>query len=166
MGVVSQVEKANHAEVLAARYHGSQEYGNQPYTEHLTDVVNKTIWLLEENCLDFVINNPEECFKYVQVAFLHDSLEDTDLTEDSLREEGFGEDVIHSVKLVTKEEGYSYEEYLQRIQNDRMALVVKLADTIANLSFSMVNGNDRRIAKYQRQYNILSGAFFNQTFLS
>lgn len=154
-----QVMLAIKAEELANEVHLKQEYGNQPYSEHLEDVSSKTVWLLEENAVSLLVNDSAIGFKALQVAWLHDAIEDTDLTEEALRERGFAEDVIEAILLVTKEEGYNYEEYIERIKNNFLALVVKLADTIVNLSFSLVNHDERRIAKYLKQYDLLNPAF-------
>src|SRR5215213_5352841 len=48
------------------------------------------------------------------VAVLHDTLEDTDLTEDDLRREGFSEEVIAAVKAVTRGKRERYSEYVVR----------------------------------------------------
>lgn len=68
-------------------------------------------------------------------GLLHDILEDTDMTEEGLREAGIPERVIEIVKLVTHEkpcEGKDYEEYLARIKADPDARAVKLADLTHN----------------------------------
>src|ERR1700752_2724217 len=61
------------------------------------------------------------------VAVLHDTLEDTDLTEDDLRREGFSEDIIAAVKAVTRGKSERYSEYVVRSSRTDAARQVKLA---------------------------------------
>lgn len=69
--------------------------------------------------------------KYQVVAILHDTLEDTDATEEEIA--AFGADVLRSVKLLTRPKGADEAEYVARILEDQMAAVVKNADKICNL---------------------------------
>ncbi|QDP59489.1 MAG: putative GTP pyrophosphokinase [Prokaryotic dsDNA virus sp.] len=159
MNLAQEIIALEMAEELALEAHQGQEYGNLEYGEHLADVACTVQRLVDQHFSDSIAYDPTPLFKMLQVAWLHDILEDTYITEDILRAKGFEEDVITSVQLVTKEEGYDYNEYIERIKTDQKALVVKLADTISNLSFSMVNGDSRRIAKYRKQYDLLFLAF-------
>ena len=61
-------------------------------------------------------------------ALLHDVVEDTDVTLEDLRREGFGEDILNAVDCVSKREGEEYEDYLQRVASDDIAVEVKFAD--------------------------------------
>ncbi len=147
------------AEELALEAHQGQEYGNLDYGEHLSDVARTVQRLADQHFGNSIAYDPTPLFKMLQVAWLHDIIEDTYVAEGMLRERGFAEDVIHSVKLLTKAEGYDYNEYIESIKTDQKALVVKLADTISNLSFSLLDGDQRRIAKYQMQYDLLYTPF-------
>ena len=61
-------------------------------------------------------------------ALLHDVVEDTDITLEDLRREGFGEDILNAVDCVSKREGEEYNDYLQRVASDDIAVEVKFAD--------------------------------------
>ena len=71
------------------------------------------------------------------VALLHDTIEDTYVTEEFLREKGFDEDILEAVVLVTKWEGFREPEdspkYLLGIKNNPLAREVKLADLLHNM---------------------------------
>jgi (p)ppGpp synthase/HD superfamily hydrolase len=71
------------------------------------------------------------------VAVLHDTLEDTELTESDLEEAGFSEEIIAAVKALTRkkkpvEERY-HEDFIPRVAKNRLAKAVKLADIADNL---------------------------------
>lgn len=61
------------------------------------------------------------------VAYLHDVLEDTEVTEEDLREL-FSVDVVEAVKALTKEKYENYQHYLGRVKTNKWARIVKLAD--------------------------------------
>ena len=69
--------------------------------------------------------------KYQIVALLHDTLEDTDITEDEIRE--FGDDVLEAVKLLTKNKDCDPAAYVDNILQNHMAAVVKNFDIIYNM---------------------------------
>lgn len=73
-------------------------------------------------------------------ALLHDVVEDTDITLDDLRAEGFREDIIKTVELLTHRDDVPYEEYLTKIKEDPVALAVKLADIAHNMDESRFRG--------------------------
>ncbi|MDO4648836.1 MAG: HD domain-containing protein [Eubacteriales bacterium] len=69
---------------------------------------------------------------YQVAAYLHDTLEDTDTTEDEL-EELFGKDIAHSVVLLTRMEGMKEDAYVDGVLTDHVAAVVKAADKVNNV---------------------------------
>ena len=69
------------------------------------------------------------------VGWLHDVVEDTDVTFEELREKGFSDVVIEALRCVTKEEGYEISEYYTKIKNTPIAREVKLADLTHNSDF-------------------------------
>lgn len=62
------------------------------------------------------------------VALLHDVVERTPWTLPDLRREGFSEDVITAVDLLTKREGEAYLDYIARLRVNPLAARVKQAD--------------------------------------
>jgi (p)ppGpp synthase/HD superfamily hydrolase len=67
-------------------------------------------------------------------AVLHDVVEDTPIRLEDLRAEGFPEEVLAAVALLTHEKKkVAYREYIERIAADPLACKVKLADLEDNL---------------------------------
>lgn len=69
-----------------------------------------------------------------KAGFLHDVVEDTDMTIEDLRAKGVEEDVLSAVDLLTHRDG-SYEDYVKRIvfSGNMTAIQVKLNDLHHNL---------------------------------
>ncbi len=70
---------------------------------------------------------------YQITGLFHDLLEDTDTTYDELVSIS-NKNIADAVVLVTKEKGYNMDDYINRIKNNHMAYMVKLADRFHNLS--------------------------------
>jgi (p)ppGpp synthase/HD superfamily hydrolase len=92
-------------------------------------------------------------------AVLHDAVEDSELTLEDLRREGFPPEVLEAVRLMTHEEGIGYEEYVERLKGDPMARRIKLADLEDNSDIRRLSGIEEkdleRLRKYHRAWQIL-----------
>lgn len=63
------------------------------------------------------------------VALLHDVVEDTDMTFDDLKREGFPKEIITALKCLTHKKGVPYlGTYIEGIKANPLARKVKLAD--------------------------------------
>jgi (p)ppGpp synthase/HD superfamily hydrolase len=62
------------------------------------------------------------------VAVLHDVVEDTAVTIDQVRAQGFADAVIEALQLVTHAKGQPYADYVVRCKANEIARQVKLAD--------------------------------------
>lgn len=95
------------------------------------------------------------------VALLHDVVEDTEVTFDDLKAEGFSERVLAALKLVTHLPEESYEDYVRKIKADPLAVEVKLADLEDNSDIRRLLCLDQkafaRFNKYLRAYRFLAG---------
>lgn len=130
---------------FATELHAGQRYGAFAYDYHLSQVA------------DFVRRRNEGSENAVlleMVAWLHDCIEDTDITLEELAER-YGWEVAYPVGLLTKLEGQSYEEYMAKILQNEIAREVKTCDTMANLTNSMASNREKGIMKYSRQLHIL-----------
>lgn len=92
-------------------------------------------------------------------AVLHDVVEDTAVTLEQLRAEGFPEAVIEAVEALTKRDGEDYEAFVRRVAPNPIARKVKLADLRDNSDLSRITEpteRDRqRIEKYRRAIEYL-----------
>ncbi|MBQ4522768.1 MAG: bifunctional (p)ppGpp synthetase/guanosine-3',5'-bis(diphosphate) 3'-pyrophosphohydrolase [Lachnospiraceae bacterium] len=86
------------------------------------------------------------------VALLHDVIEDTNISEEKLREEGISSEVIYNIKLLTKSKEEEYMDYLERIKSSEIAVKVKLADLKHNSDASrlldITEKDKKRLEKY------------------
>jgi|GEM_PF-335148 len=97
-----------------------------------------------------------------QIAILHDVLEDTDWTEDNLREIGFSKRVIAGVVSMTRneEKNESYFDFIERCSRNTDALRVKKSDLRNNMdqsrnTFSITQRDVNRINRYIVSYQYL-----------
>lgn len=103
---------------MARRAHAGQvDLQNQPYFGHLVRVMDRT--------------GGDDTDK--AIALLHDILEDTDVTEQTLRSE-FGDTVADAVVVLTRRRGEYYAAYIARIatSGNVRAGRIKLADLADN----------------------------------
>ena len=88
------------------------------------------------------------------VAYLHDVIEDTDVTLDELEKLGFTYRIVNSVRILTKSKDISYDDYLKSVKKDSNAWHVKMADIKHNMDISRIpepTAKDfSRIEKYKK----------------
>ena len=123
---------------MALKAHqGQLDKGGHPYILHPLAVMNRVHTLDEK-----------------MVAVLHDVVEDSDVTLEELRREGFEAPIIEAVALLTKLEGESYEQFIDKVSTHTLARQVKIADIQENMDLSRIpNPTDddrRRLDKYKR----------------
>lgn len=144
------LKKAERAMMFAIDKHGDQRYGDQPYIVHLTAVVNVLASFGYGGNLTII-----------SAAWLHDILEDTETTREELRE-AFGVPIEYVVWCVTSDSGRNRIERLNsiipRLFSSEVALIIKLADRIANTEESSRNN-----ANLYRAY-VKENAFLRERF--
>ncbi|MDD7268045.1 MAG: HD domain-containing protein [Lachnospiraceae bacterium] len=128
--------------VAAAAHAGQTDKAGHPYIEHPVAVAS-------------MLETPEQKI----VALLHDVLEDTDMTEEDLRDYGFPASVIEAVCLLTREPQQDYIAYIEKLRHNELARAVKLADLTHNMDLGRlpeITKKDRlRQKKYERAKAIL-----------
>lgn len=94
------------------------------------------------------------------VALLHDTIEDTDVTTDYLREQGFPEEIIEGVLSVTKREGETYEDFVRRAAQNPIGKEVKKADLEDNMDVrrlkEITDKDVEQLRKYLRAWRYLN----------
>ena len=94
------------------------------------------------------------------VALLHDVMEDTFVTEETLRKAGFTEPQLTALKLMTHRDGVPYMEYVEKIRENPIARAVKLADLRHNSDLTRLDEVRKkdldRVEKYRRAIELLS----------
>jgi hypothetical protein len=87
-------------------------------------------------------------------AVLHDVVEDSDITLEDLKKEGFSEEVIRVLDCLTKREGEDYNAFIDRVLTNETACHVKLADLIDNMNLTRIPNptaeDEERLRKYQK----------------
>lgn len=117
---------------VAARAHQHQKRKDgTPYIAHPTRVALR-ILLKTVSSLDSY-GEAMDIEKQI-VAYLHDVVEDTDVTLEDLRDLGFSEYILHCVDAITKRPGEKYADFILRIKAaGPVVIAVKLADIDDNM---------------------------------
>jgi translation elongation factor EF-Ts len=87
-------------------------------------------------------------------AVLHDTIEDSDITIEYLRKEGFSEGVLIALDALTKRENENYDDFIGRVLENKTACKVKLADLSDNMDLSRISNptqeDYQRVEKYRK----------------
>lgn len=132
------------ARLLAKEYHKGQvdKAGVDYFSGHITSVVNG-------------VNTVEEKI----VAYLHDILEDTELSYLDLMVLGFSDKIINGVLFLTKDKKEKYEDYLVKVKSNELSRAVKLSDLTNNMDLSRLKEitevDKKRLEKYKKAYKYL-----------
>ncbi|MGI6253461.1 MAG: hypothetical protein ACOYJV_08500 [Aminivibrio sp.] len=123
-------------EIAAKAHEGQFDKGGIPYICHSLRVMGRV---------------PGEDMKIA--AVLHDVVEDTSLTLDDLRAEGFSERVVEAVDSLTRRRGEDYSHFIMRAASNLIGINVKMADLFENCDLSRIPKpgpeDFERLRKYQ-----------------
>jgi len=86
------------------------------------------------------------------VALLHDTVEDTDITFETLSELGFPKEIIDALKLLTHNKEVPYMEYIKEIKKNKLATKVKCADLAHNSTVSRLDVVDNKVLQRVKKY--------------
>lgn len=129
---------------IATQAHAGQEdRQGKPYILHVLRVMAKGQTIDEQTC-----------------GALHDVVEDTDWTFDSLRKEGFPEHILEAVDCLTRRDDEDYDAFIERIRPNPLAVRVKLNDLEDNMDLrraQQLSEKDlTRYNKYIKAYHYLT----------
>lgn len=125
---------------------------NLPYVVHLSNVAMELL-VAAPHSTHFDLNLA------IQVALLHDTLEDTSTTIDELTEQ-FGHEISNAVLALTKNKHLPKEvqmlDCLSRIKQQRTEVwAVKLADRITNLQVPPAHWALQKKISYHQEANVI-----------
>ena len=129
------------AKKFAARAHAGQTYGDHPYMVHLEAVA-----------LMAAPYGPQAQI----AAYLHDTVEDCDVTVRDIAE-AFGQEMADCIAVLTDESGENRKTRKAKTNaklaasTNTLALTVKAADRLANLSHSKRTSNQSKLSMYRRE---------------
>jgi len=142
----------NAAKEFAIAKHAHQKYGDRPYSYHLAQV--------SQVLIDFGYAGDEAI---MAAAWLHDTVEDTETTYTELVSE-FGHEISDIVFAVTSEPGENraakFRKTALKIQSNQKALIVKLADRIANTEASLET-NRKLYNMYSKEFPLFKELLYD-----
>lgn len=140
---MSLIEKA--LAIALQAYEGKTDKAGQPYILHPLRLMAK---MRDETSM--------------AIALLHDVIEDSPTTADDLRVYGIPEEVVWPVECLTRGEGESYEDFIERVRPHPLARLVKQVDIEDNLNVlrlaALTEADLRRVEKYHRAWQRLESA--------
>ncbi len=120
---------------------------------------------MDKNCIPYIyhpVHLAEQMTdeSTICVALLHDVVEDTNMTFEQLANEGFTDEIIDALKLMTHDKAVPYMEYVEKIKTNPIATAVKLADLRHNSDLTRLDVVDEkaleRAKKYKKAIELLS----------
>ena len=97
-------------------------------------------------------NATEQC-----VGFLHDVVEDSDITFNDLRERGVALKIIRALEVLTHDKSVPYMDYIRGIEasGNGTALKVKINDLRHNLHRGTIGGHTKQVKKHTEALDYL-----------
>jgi len=131
--------------IAATVFENKTDKSGKPYILHCLRVMN-------------AVDQKDE--ELMQIAILHDVVEDTHITLNDLKEQGFSDRVLVGVNMLTHKKGVDYDAYIKMISNFPDAVKVKIADLKDNSDITRLKGLSKkdfeRMEKYHRSFIYLS----------
>ncbi len=126
--------------ILAVKEHrGQVDKAGQPYILHVIRVMLR-------------LNSDVERI----IGVLHDVIEDSGHTVDTLREMGYSDEVLNALDCLTKRKNETYEDFIERVRVSPLARRVKIADLEDNLDIRRLprlgEQEFERLKKYHRAW--------------
>ena len=88
------------------------------------------------------------------VALLHDVLEDGKITLDYLKKQGFSDEMLGALKVLTHDENVPYMDYIAEVKKNKIATKVKLADLKHNSDITRLSFIDEKSIYRMQKYKV------------
>ena len=140
-GSMDIIEKS--LEIALKAYSGQLDKAGKPYILHPLRIMSKM-----------------DCEYEMSVALLHDVIEDSDYSCEDLIAEGIPFEVVEAVQFLTKIDGEPYDQFIDRVIGNVLAVKVKLADIEDNINLlrlDLIGEKDlERVTKYHKAWKKLT----------
>ena len=87
------------------------------------------------------------------IAILHDVIEKTNISLADLKNKGFDQNIISSIDSLSRRRSESYNEYIERLVQNKISVKIKLLDLADNIKIHSENNdngiNDAKIIQYK-----------------
>lgn len=123
------------ARKLSKTVHKGQRYGTADYFKAHVNLIVESLKL------------HGFCDKFLIVAYLHDSIEDTHLTLQTV-ENLFGQEIAEAVDCISKRKEETEDQYLLRCSSNKLSRIVKLHDSLCNATSCFKNKNEVKLESY------------------
>jgi len=121
MRVRANVEMAQRAIDMIEKYHaGQRDKCGEDYMGHLYRVASSAQYVSSKH--DAYI-----------VGLLHDIVEDTEVSMDDIHKR-FENRIAEAVEAITHKPNEPYAQYMKRVEHNRLATIVKMADLLDNMN--------------------------------
>lgn len=132
--------------IVSSAFNGKYDKSGSPYILH---------------CIEVMQGVRKYGMKLMIPALMHDLIEDChEWSFDRLISEGFSEETIEILRLLTKEKNSDYFEYIKRIAENKSATLIKLSDLAHNMDIKRLpdftNNTSKRLKKYHIAFSYLT----------
>lgn len=129
-------------DIAAEAHKGQTDRAGKPYIGHISRVMQAGKTTDER-----------------MAGILHDIVEDTHWTTEALLQQGIPAHIVEAVICLTKKDGEDYDNFIQRVKTNPIAVAVKINDLRDNMDITRlpeISDDDiRRLLKYHRAYSDL-----------
>ncbi len=90
------------------------------------------------------------------VAVMHDVIEDSNFTLNDLKKLGFSEIILEAIDYLSKKDNESYETFISRLSENKLARKIKIEDIKDNLNLARLDKiTDKDLARVKKYHQAL-----------
>ena len=145
-------EMVDNAYSLAYLAHHGKEYGE--HGSYFSAHVEKVVFNTYKYCLNnWFMKHVRNAF--VICAYLHDVVEDSNVTLEQIEKE-FGIEIREAIDALTRRGGESRNQNIIRLKENDMAHIVKKFDNLSNYTQCLYDGDEKRAKMYAEVATLLN----------